>query len=74
MCVEVFNRVGGEQGDLASSDLACTNKGNACIWYSSLRTVHTDTHTHTFTAIISYLFSFGVEVLGVLVHITTCCS
>ena len=35
---------------------------------------HTDTHTHTLslTAIISYLFSFGVEVLEVLVHITTC--
>lgn len=72
VCVEVFNRVGGEQGDMASSELACTNKGNACIWYSSLCTVHT--HTHIFPSIISYLFSFSVKVLGVLVHITTCCS
>lgn len=30
---------------MASSVLACTNKGNACIWYSSLCTVHTQTHT-----------------------------
>lgn len=49
VCVEVFNHVGGEQGDLASSELACTNKGNACIWYSSLCTVHTHTCTDAHT-------------------------
>ena len=38
-----------------------------CVLYT-----HRHTHTLSLTAIISYLFSFGVEVLEVLVHITTC--
>lgn len=75
VCVEVFNRVGGEHGDLASSELACTNKGNACIWYSSLCTVHTQTHTHTHSLLLSLICFLSVyKVLGVLVHIIACCS
>lgn len=70
--VEVFNRVGGEHGDLASSELARTNKGNACIWYSSLRSLlytHTRAHTHAHThSLAVFLFFLPLQSLFCCVH------